>query len=226
MRSSPGFLSFLSQRHASSTKAVSCLGWDCVVGFTHQLSIWISLSDDHVSSQCLWILQIPRIGRHVSLQIALKILLFHFSWQLFSVLFICLVAYLDLLCWTVLTGPWLFLAASSCVWFEVMRSTGNVALIPLSLGEKEVCYNCYSYRTFIWFGCHKKDLWCSEFNLRACVLFAVVWGYYVGISIGYLYALSYVNVCTYCALCVCVCAYYVHVLYIIPPLPISHSKTS
>lgn len=45
---------------------------------------------------------------------------------LFSVLFICLVAYLDLLCWTVLTGPWLFLAASSCVWFEVMRNTDHM----------------------------------------------------------------------------------------------------
>ncbi|KAL5457272.1 hypothetical protein EMCRGX_G034519 [Ephydatia muelleri] len=46
---------------------------------------------------------------------------------LFSVLFICLVAYLDLLCWTILTGPWLFLAASSCVWFEVMRSTDHMS---------------------------------------------------------------------------------------------------
>ena len=39
-------------------------------------------------------------------------------------LFICLVVYLDLLCWTVLTGPWLFLGASSCVWLEIMRSIG------------------------------------------------------------------------------------------------------
>ena len=51
--------------------------------------------------------------------------------QMFSVMFICLVAYLDLLCWTVLTGPWLFLLASSCVWFEMMRSTGECMVGPL-----------------------------------------------------------------------------------------------
>lgn len=45
--------------------------------------------------------------------------------QIFSLLFICLVVYLDLLCWTVLTGPWLFLGASSCVWVEIMRNTGE-----------------------------------------------------------------------------------------------------
>jgi len=42
---------------------------------------------------------------------------------IFSLLFICLVVYLDLLCWTVMTGPLLFLGASSCVWWEVVRST-------------------------------------------------------------------------------------------------------
>ena len=44
--------------------------------------------------------------------------------QIFCILFVCLVAYLDLLCWSVLTGPWLFLGASSCVWLEIMRSIG------------------------------------------------------------------------------------------------------
>lgn len=44
---------------------------------------------------------------------------------IFSLLFICLVVYLDLLCWTVLSGPWLFLGASSCVWLEMMRNTDH-----------------------------------------------------------------------------------------------------
>ena len=30
-----------------------------------------------------------------------------------------------MLCWTVMTGPWLFLGASSCVWVEIMRNTGE-----------------------------------------------------------------------------------------------------
>lgn len=51
--------------------------------------------------------------------------LFPLLHQLFSLLFICLVMYLDLLCWTVFTGPWLFLGASSCVWLELMRNTGG-----------------------------------------------------------------------------------------------------
>lgn len=44
---------------------------------------------------------------------------------LFALMFICLVVYLDLLCATVLTGPWLFLSASSCVWWEIMRNTDH-----------------------------------------------------------------------------------------------------
>ena len=45
--------------------------------------------------------------------------------QIFAVLIVCLVFYLDLLCWTVLAGPWLFLGASSCVWLEIIRSSGK-----------------------------------------------------------------------------------------------------
>ena len=48
------------------------------------------------------------------------------SIQLFSLLFICLVMYLDLFCWTMLPGQWLFLGASSCVWLEVMRNAGEM----------------------------------------------------------------------------------------------------
>ena len=42
--------------------------------------------------------------------------------QVFSLLFIILVLYLDILCWTILIGPWLFLIASSCVWLEMIRN--------------------------------------------------------------------------------------------------------
>ena len=45
--------------------------------------------------------------------------------QIFSLLFISLVVYLDLLCWTVLTAPWLFLGASACVWLEMIRTIGK-----------------------------------------------------------------------------------------------------
>jgi hypothetical protein len=44
---------------------------------------------------------------------------------MFSLLFISLVIYLDLLCWTVLTAPWLFLGASVCVWLEIIRTMGK-----------------------------------------------------------------------------------------------------
>ena len=44
---------------------------------------------------------------------------------MFSLLFISLVVYLDLLCWTVLSVPWLFLSASLCVWLETIRTIGE-----------------------------------------------------------------------------------------------------
>ena len=33
-----------------------------------------------------------------------------------------LVVYLDIICWTMLVGPWLFFMASACVWLELIRS--------------------------------------------------------------------------------------------------------
>ncbi len=40
-----------------------------------------------------------------------------------------MVIYLDLLCWTVLTVPWLFLGASTCVWLEIIRTIGEIGPI-------------------------------------------------------------------------------------------------
>ena len=42
--------------------------------------------------------------------------------QIFSLFFIMLVVYLDIICWTMLVGPWLFFMASACVWLELIRS--------------------------------------------------------------------------------------------------------
>ena len=50
--------------------------------------------------------------------------------QIFALLVFCLVVYLDLLCWTVLASPWLFLGASSCVWLEIIRSSGQSPATP------------------------------------------------------------------------------------------------
>ncbi|XP_011405939.2 PREDICTED: macoilin-1-like [Amphimedon queenslandica] len=41
---------------------------------------------------------------------------------IFSLFFIMLVVYLDIICWTMLLGPWLFFMASACVWLELIRS--------------------------------------------------------------------------------------------------------
>jgi hypothetical protein len=43
----------------------------------------------------------------------------------FSLFFILLVLYLDMVCWTLLVGPWLFLIASSFVWLELIRNWDN-----------------------------------------------------------------------------------------------------
>lgn len=41
-------------------------------------------------------------------------------------MFVCMVTYLDVLFWTVLVGPWLFVLASSCVWLEFIRTSDHM----------------------------------------------------------------------------------------------------
>ena len=45
--------------------------------------------------------------------------------------------YLDLLCWTVLAVPWLFLGASTCVWMEITRTIGEgeIGGLPLHCSD-------------------------------------------------------------------------------------------
>lgn len=63
---------------------------------------------------------------------------------MFSLLFISLVVYLDLLCWTVLTAPWLFLGASMCVWLEIVRTIGE--------SDRQLGTVCIYGKVYLWEG--------------------------------------------------------------------------
>ena len=121
-----------SSQHFTSCQTVLRLVYCSLVRHSCWLSIGVSLSRHHVCAKCSRLLQISRLGKSkerinkrtfkVKLTMPIMIYLYFLHSKVFSILFIVLVIYLDMLCWALLVGPWLFLIASACVWLEMIRN--------------------------------------------------------------------------------------------------------
>ena len=138
-----------SSQHFTSCQTVLRLVYCRLVRHPCWLSIGVSLSCHHVRAKCSRLLQISRLGKskrknkQKDLQSKIDHAhhdLFIFPSKVFSILFIVLVIYLDMLCWALLVGPWLFLIASACVWLEMNSQTTGTICLAIQVSY----YGCFS----------------------------------------------------------------------------------